>query len=55
MTKIMKCGCRGWKDKTEAAKFQDKQYGEGMRVHNAVSKENTFRCTICGDEHGSSK
>lgn len=33
------------------AKFQDKAYGDGKRVHNECAKAGTgliqFRCTIC--------
>lgn len=48
-TKIMACKCE--------SEFQDKRYGNGLRVHNkcgsaAKSKNQsstiTWRCTICG-------
>jgi hypothetical protein len=31
--------------------FQDGRYGQGMRVHNPMVKENRARCTVCGAEH----
>lgn len=40
---IKKCDCKH--------EFQDKEYGEGMRVHNeCTSKEGKYRCTVCGKE-----
>ena len=43
--KILKCKCKH--------DFQDKQYGEGMRVHNQCTKKPTaakpgVKCTVCG-------
>jgi hypothetical protein len=34
--------------------FQDKQYGEGMRVMNRVQGSNLLKeasCTVCGKKH----
>lgn len=39
-TEIRQCACKH--------KFQDRQYGKQMRVHN-VSKDNALRCTVCGN------
>jgi hypothetical protein len=43
-TKKLKCSCK--------STFQDKTYGEGMRLHaRAGSKSTTiWRCTVCGNE-----
>ena len=41
--------CYPCKD-TEAARWQDKTYGKGMRVHNPMVKKGekvSYRCTIC--------
>lgn len=42
-TKILKCKCLHG--------FQDKEYGDGNRVHNqtAAKEPSKFRCTVCGD------
>jgi len=37
--KIIKCNCKN--------EYQDKKYGENMRVHNSTVKENEYRCTVC--------
>lgn len=45
MAKILKCNCNN--------EFQDKTYGEGMRVHNKMAKAGRvlgYRCTVCGKE-----
>ena len=47
MTKEIKCSC--------SHTFQDKVYGQGVRVHNAMKKvqgatEQPYRCTVCGSE-----
>jgi hypothetical protein len=47
-TKIVKCTCEH--------KFQDKEYGKGMRAttpNNKAQAEKRFvvRCTVCGREH----
>jgi hypothetical protein len=44
-TVIKKCDCK--------SDYQDKQYGQGNRVHNvkgAKGKEDTYSCTVCGKE-----
>lgn len=43
--KIAKCNC--------ASDYQDKRYGQGMRVHNPMRKKTPiapqeYRCTVCG-------
>ena len=43
---IHKCSCRG----TEPSKFQDMQYGPGMRVFNLCKLGENARCTCCGHE-----
>lgn len=30
--------------------FQDKKYGEGIRLHTVNAKGDKFRCTVCGKE-----
>jgi hypothetical protein len=45
MTKEMPCTCK--------SEFQDERYGKGIRVFNekiAGSKNNGWRCTVCGKE-----
>lgn len=44
-TEVKRCKCSG----TPAANYQDKVYGNGMRVMNQNSKKN-YRCTVCGTE-----
>lgn len=39
-TAIRRCSC--------VNTFQDREYGHGMRVHNAMN--NGWRCTSCGRE-----
>lgn len=43
-TKLLKCSCKNG--------YQDKKYGEGIRVHNYAEKGNKtgpgYRCTVCG-------
>lgn len=46
MTKIVRCSCKH--------EFQDREYGNGMRVCNGKNKGNKpdgWRCTVCGKEH----
>lgn len=43
---IKKCNCKG----TPAADFQDKEYGNGMRVMNEDAKKQ-YNCTVCGVKH----
>ena len=45
MTKEFPCTCK--------SEFQDERYGHGIRVFNermAGSKNNGWRCTVCGRE-----
>ena len=51
-TIVMKCSCDGFLGNKAAARYQDAQNGAGLRVHNKTTKENTFRCTVCGTERG---
>ena len=45
MTTIVKCTCK--------SEYQDKTYGAGNRVANScVTDGKTYRCTVCGKEHG---
>lgn len=46
---ILSCNCT--KDKLgnpDAANYQDRVYGRGMRVHTQGAKDAT--CTVCGDK-----
>lgn len=43
---IKKCSCKG----TPAADYQDRVYGQGMRVCNEDQKKNS-KCTVCGTVH----
>ncbi len=43
---IKKCVCKD----TPAAKFQDKEYGQGNRVCNEDQKKG-YKCTVCGTNH----
>ena len=45
-TEIKRCKCSG----TPAADFQDKTYGQGMRVMNQDMKKG-YTCTVCGANH----
>lgn len=38
---VVKCNCKN--------EYQDKKYGNGMRVHNKI-KDSGCRCTVCKDE-----
>lgn len=45
-TEIKKC------EKCQPHEYQDKQYGDKMRVHNRCGKEKGkmgWRCTVCGN------
>jgi hypothetical protein len=53
---ILSCfRCRD--DQGRGAKFQDKRYGKGMRVHNATAKRTGnvryYRCSVCKTERTS--
>jgi len=39
MTKNLKCTCDH--------EFQDRQYGFSVRVHNKMTKDKEYRCTVC--------
>lgn len=41
MTKILTCKCEH--------EGQDKMYGYHKRLCNLTKKENTYRCTVCGE------
>lgn len=42
MTRKLKCTCKH--------KFQDKEYGKGIRLHNSCGVNGEkWRCTVCGD------
>ena len=43
---MKKCVCKD----TPAAKFQDKEYGQGNRVMNEDQKKG-YSCTVCGSKH----
>jgi hypothetical protein len=43
---IKKCGCQG--TPPDASAYQDKRYGEGMRVMNVDVKKTDATCTVCG-------
>lgn len=44
MTKVLKCGCKH--------AYQDKRYGPGKRLHNALAGGKGYRCTVCKKEQG---
>ena len=41
MAKMMTCRC--------VSEYQDRLYGQSMRVHNPTAKEKGWRCTVCDD------
>ncbi|CAB4127420.1 hypothetical protein UFOVP84_178 [uncultured Caudovirales phage] len=43
---IKKCSCK----EGQAAKYQDKEYGQGNRVMNEDLKKG-YSCTVCGTRH----
>lgn len=45
---VKRCGCKG--NPSHGSDFQDKKYGEGMRVMNLDQKKSSASCTICGKE-----
>jgi hypothetical protein len=53
-SELIKCGCDSYLGHKGASSYQEKTYGNGLRVHNSVSGEGKFRCTICGTERGKS-
>lgn len=46
---IKKCGCTG--TPSNASDYQNKKYGNGMRLCNANFKGDMVTCTICGKQH----
>ena len=46
---IKKCGCKG--NPSHGSDFQDKKYGQGMRVCNVDQKGTESTCTVCGKTH----
>ena len=62
-TKLLRCSCDGYLGKKQGSQFQEETYKGGLRVHNSISKDNTWRCTVCqnektsggGDEDGKKK
>jgi hypothetical protein len=47
-TVVKKCGCKG--EPSHSSDYQDKKYGEGMRLHNLDMKKTAAKCTVCGKE-----
>lgn len=45
-TVVKKCSCK----EGQATKFQDKEYGDQMRVMNEDLKKG-YSCTVCGSKH----
>ena len=43
---VKKCGCKG--NPSHGSDYQDKKYGDGMRVMNLDQKKTEASCTICG-------
>lgn len=43
MTIKQKCNCKH--------DYQDKKYGEGIRVMNVAGDGKTAKCTVCGKEY----
>ena len=46
-TEVKKCNCN---NDTQAGKFQNETYGQGMRVCNETMKKD-YTCTLCGAKH----
>ena len=38
-TRLFSCSC--------TSDYQDKKYGNGIRLHNAALKSQKYRCTVC--------
>jgi len=47
MAKLMTCRC--------ASEYQDKLYGQSMRVHNPTAKDSGWRRTVCDDTKAGEK
>lgn len=45
---VKRCGCKG--NPSHGSDFQDKKYGDGMRVMNIDIKKTAASCTVCGKE-----
>lgn len=43
---IKKCGCTG--NPSNGSDYQNKKYGDGMRVMNLDVKKAEATCTVCG-------
>ena len=49
MTRVLQCSCKSDKNgETKSAKYQDKIYSPGFRLHNRTN--NGWICTICNKE-----
>lgn len=46
---VKRCGCTG--NPSHSSDYQNKKYGEGMRVLNLDVKKTEATCTICGKTH----
>lgn len=46
---VKKCGCKG--NPEHASDYQDKKYGQGMRVCSLNQKKDTGTCSVCGKQH----
>jgi len=46
---IKKCGCKS--NPPGISDFQDKRYGQDMRVMNLDQKKSEAVCTVCGKTH----
>lgn len=47
---ILKCECKG--TPPSASEYQDKKYGDGMRVCNVgEGDKKVATCTVCGKDH----
>lgn len=46
---IKRCGCKG--NPSDSSDYQDKKYGQGMRVCNLDLKKTSATCSVCGKSH----
>lgn len=46
---IKRCGCKS--TPPGISEYQDKRYGDGMRVCNLDIKKTEATCTVCGKSH----
>lgn len=50
---IKKCTCKEYFGNDKGAKYQDKKYGRGQRVHTPDKSTPTkWTCTVCGQQKG---